>query len=282
LSAPGRSIAYNDRLGLLAVKGTVQELDTVLRTIEALNQVAPQVHIKARFIEVPKKLLAASNFFTNAVAGPMSGIMSDANFRTVLHALNQQDGVETLAEPEVVTTSGRQTQMRATDVQYILLAENGTHSSVNLQPTPVENGPVIDIVPYVLDDGFTVTLTVIPETIEFLGYDPSTNPKSAGFRVQRLIANVNLWDNQTFVLGNLSSTFVDNHGNPASEPKFFVDVEKQKANADKVLLIFVTATVVDAAGNRVHGDNGLPFNPSSIPPQPQPVASGDPAVQILK
>jgi hypothetical protein len=37
-----------------------------------------------------------------------------------LHALEQRTGVEQLAEPEVVTTSGRQTQMRATDIKFIV------------------------------------------------------------------------------------------------------------------------------------------------------------------
>src|SRR5437016_5572299 len=71
-------------------------------------QVTSQIHIKARFIEVPKKVLASATFFTNSVAGSMTGIMSDSNFRTLLRALQNQPGVETLAEPEVVTVSGRQ------------------------------------------------------------------------------------------------------------------------------------------------------------------------------
>lgn len=33
-------------------------------------------------------------------------------------------------------------------------------------------------------------------------------------------------------------------------------------------MIFVTATIVDPAGNRVHSDDELPFNPTPIPLQP--------------
>ena len=36
----------------------------------------------------------------------------------------------------------------------------------------------------------------------------------------------------------------------------------------KNLMIFVTPTVVDPAGNRVHSDNDLPFAQTAIPPQP--------------
>jgi Flp pilus assembly secretin CpaC len=38
----------------------------------------------------------------------------------VINALEQRTGTETLAEPEVVTTSGRQTQMRATQLLSII------------------------------------------------------------------------------------------------------------------------------------------------------------------
>jgi len=152
-------------------------LDTIERAIETLNEVAPQVHIKARFIEVQQddsKALgfdwylgqfnmngsgsivgtggsspslnvpaSAANplgaFPGNTTAtvipgsasdqlltgglrnsapalGTITGILTDPNFRMVIHALQQRSGFEALAEPEVTTTSGRQTQMRATQI----------------------------------------------------------------------------------------------------------------------------------------------------------------------
>lgn len=61
---------------------------------------------------------------------------------------------------------------------------------------------------------------------------------------ETLTARANVWDNQTLILAS---------NNPG---------------ADKTrLLVFITATVVDPAGNRVHSDDKLPFNPSTIPPQ---------------
>jgi Flp pilus assembly secretin CpaC len=54
----------------------------------------------------------------------VTGIMTDPNFRVVLHALDQRTGVETLAEPEVTTTSGRQTQMRATSIINVVTGFN--------------------------------------------------------------------------------------------------------------------------------------------------------------
>jgi general secretion pathway protein D len=144
-----------------------------------LNQVAPQVHIKARFIEITQqddKALgfnwylgqfgstvtasggseasqnvpvsaanplgsfpgnttasqiagaATDQLITGGLRNPLgapalatvTGILTDPNFRVVINALEQRSGVETLAEPEVTTTSGRQTQMRATRIQTVV------------------------------------------------------------------------------------------------------------------------------------------------------------------
>jgi Flp pilus assembly secretin CpaC len=54
----------------------------------------------------------------------VTGILTDPNFRVVLHALEQRNGTETLAEPEVTTISGRQTQMRATQILTIITGFN--------------------------------------------------------------------------------------------------------------------------------------------------------------
>ena len=52
----------------------------------------------------------------------------------------------------------------------------------------------------------------------------------------------------------------------------------------KNLMIFVTSTIVDPAGNRVHSDDELPFAQTAIPEQPaikgqmfQPVTPAMPA-----
>ena len=176
----GKSLFFNDRLGELFVRATAQDLDTIENAIEVLNRVAPQIHIKSRFIEIIQDDQTALGFdwylgnyvngkvianggsapslnvptssanplgtfpgntaasqipgsagdqlvtggLRNQLGAPalttITGIMTDPNFRVVIHALQQRTGTETLAEPEVVTTSGRQTQMRATQLQSII------------------------------------------------------------------------------------------------------------------------------------------------------------------
>ena len=52
----------------------------------------------------------------------LTGILTDPQFRMVIHALQQRSGAELLAEPEVTAQSGRQAQMKATDVKTIITA----------------------------------------------------------------------------------------------------------------------------------------------------------------
>ena len=275
-TAPGRSIAFNDRLGMLFVKATPSELDTVERVVQALSLIRPEIHIKARFIELPK---AGFNplLFSNTVAGHMTGILNDSEFRMLLHAFGQRNGYELLAEPEVTTLSGRQTQMKVVDVDEIVtnfvLHETPSNSTAIVPQTgEFEIGPTVDLVPNVLADGYTINLTAIAWMRKFLGYDNITNEVfvtnsiggkihlptvSPGFRVKQAVATVNLWDDQTLVLGNLKSDFVGADGQIQNEPKFFQDAEKKNGTADKELLVFITATIVDPAGNRVHSEDEL-------------------------
>ena len=96
-------------------------------------------------------------------------------------------------------------------------------SAVTPVQQQVEVGPVLDVVPYVLSDGCTINLTLIPSVTEFNGYD--TPPVIPGitvanvvqvptilpdFIVRQVLTTVNIWDNQTIVLGGLISSNVQN------------------------------------------------------------------------
>jgi tetratricopeptide (TPR) repeat protein len=191
--APPKSVFFNDRLGVLFVRATSQDLDTIEKAIQVLNMTPPQVHIKARFIEVGQDDTKALGFdwylgqvnmgkvvgsggsspslnvpvsaanplgafpgntsaslipgsagdqlITGGLqnSGPalatLTGILTDPNFRVVIHALEQRSGTETLAEPEVTTISGRQTQMRATQILTIITSFNFQQSSSGITTT---------------------------------------------------------------------------------------------------------------------------------------------------
>src|SRR5690606_12688018 len=88
-----------------------------------------------------------------------------------------------------------------------------------------EFGPVLDVIPYVSADGYTIQMTIIPTLTQFLGYDDaggfinqiqsstgntvggaiqSTTPLPR-FRLRQVATSVNVWDGQTVVIGGLLS-----------------------------------------------------------------------------
>jgi type II secretory pathway component GspD/PulD (secretin) len=169
-------------------------------------------------------------------------------------------------------------------------------SSISPITQSVETGPILDVVPYVLSDGYTINLALIPSDTEFGGYDTLTLPQVTGnlnvvqlptvlprFTVRQVVTTVNVWDNQTVVLGGLISSSVNSTkdkvpvmGDLPLFGRFFQSQTKQTTKNN--LMIFVTATIVDPAGSRVHSDDELPFAQSSVPTQPP--GAGQPVEKV--
>ena len=148
------------------------------------------------------------------------------------------------------------------------------------------------MIPCVLSDGYTINMALIPSMTDFLGYDtpPAINIQSstgAGgnigyvgvmpplplFFIRQLATTVNVWDNQTVALGGLitsyENTVKDKVPVIGDLPLFGRLVQSNgKTTNKKNLMIFVTPTIVDPAGNRVHTDSDLPFAQAVVPPQP--------------
>jgi hypothetical protein len=81
-------------------------------------------------------------------------------------------------------------------------------SAITVVEQQVETGPVLDVIPYVLSDGYTVNLTLIPSLTDFDGYDQQATPVIANnlnvvvvpnllpkFTVRQVVTTVNIWDN---------------------------------------------------------------------------------------
>jgi hypothetical protein len=272
------------------------------------------LHIKARFIEVepgdqpgmgfnwylgqfsnsaamtgsapalraPPADKAQSTPSSPAESGPakaaITGILSGTNLQTVIRALENRPGAEFLGEPEVTTVGGRQTQMRATELQTILTGINPkaltppgissfevtngaglTNGTFLMKGEPCETGPTFDVRAQVLPDGVTIHLEVIASDVQFHGYDKPTNsvtvyvegrPQKADvpnprFTVRALPANLNIYDGQTVILG--------------SAP------EARTGEKPKQLLVLATVIIVDPAGNRVHMEGDLPSGSGGLP-----------------
>ena len=392
LTDPGKVVFFNDRLGELMVRATLQDLEIIEQAVELLNQAPPQLTIEAKFVELSQedsRALGFNWYLGNTLvnngaigfqggtapsyqgnataanpsgifpgpgtpngngtytAGPgaiassasdnlltsglrnsytegnttgtiptvatISGIMTDPQFRVAIQAIQQRSGSDLLSAPKVTTLSGRQSHISAQDLQYIVVSpqiqENSSAStglvggtgvtapSITYNTTPYGFGPVLDVMPTVSADGYSIQMVLIPTLLEFIGYDnpgafiPQAEAAAGNtigvpivavlplphFRVREVVTTCNVWDGQTVVLGGMISETITKIkdqvpilGDLPLVGRLFQSEssDSQKQN----LLIFVTPTIIDPAGNRVHNDDDMPFARNSIPPQPPATA----------
>ena len=370
LVEPGKAVFYNDRLGILMVRATLSDLDTIEKAMQILNMSPPQMTIRAKFMEVNQDDNRALGFdwylgntsingkgsivgqggtaptltgngvpgtqggpFPNAfiptapaltdelvtsglrnsapALATVTGILTDPQFRVVVRALEQRGASDLLSAPEVTTMSGRQAQIKVVDIQYIVTELDTDQTAAGQTTTavgttaggggvgslivpiaePFELGPVLDVVPYVNADGYTIQMTLLPTLKEFLGYDdpgqfvaqvqgaaaggaspnaltePTPLPK---FRLRQVATTAMVWDGQTIVLGGLISEKVQKQKDKVpvlGDIPFFGRFFRSESNTSskKNLVIFVTPRLIDPAGNPLHSEEEMPFAQHSVP-----------------
>jgi hypothetical protein len=312
LTAPGRNIFFNDRVGTLAVRATLEELDTVEKMIQMANTNPQQLTLRVKVMEVSlTNSNAAWDWFvggplaTNAWSGKnppnpptVTGILTDEQFRAAIRNLENRGGTDLVSAPEVTTMSGRQAQIKVVDIRYIVtdldydtnsptakLATNvvtgGATKSGRGVPRPIaepfEIGPIVDVVPHVMPDGYSIQLWVQPSLREFLGYDdpgafvvkgqpgveetPMPLPK---FRLRQAAASAVVWDGQTLVICAGTARHV--------EKQREADGTMTNRSTDKVLFFFVTPRLIDPAGNALHSNEELFGVHKNLPDQQRFVA----------
>jgi type II secretory pathway component GspD/PulD (secretin) len=314
LSAPGRALLYQDRVGTVMVRATLAELDTVEKAIQLLNMSPPQLEIFVKVMEVPadqasKTMLefgitnnpaaqTGAPGSTNRPAPALTGILTDEQFRSAIRALEKGGGTDLLSAPTVTTMSGRQAQIKVVDIRYIVTGlgydTNQTAAPraasagmtnmampgignvvVPLLPVtePFELGPVVDVIPHVLADGWTIQMTVLPTLKEFLGYEetyqktwatggplaqpepmPTPQPK---FRLRQVATSAMVWDGQTLVIGAGSARNMERvrHANRTITTDY----------TDKALFFFITPRLIDPAGNPLHSAEDFPLRRRNVP-----------------
>lgn len=262
---PPKIIFFNDRAGELLVRATLQDLDTIETALQVINKAAQQVNIKAMMVELsPREARALQAEFWPDSGTNQLGILTKAKFRAVRQALQKRAGSDVVSLPEVTTESGRQAQVQSVELRTVV---NGMSNSVTngvtntaYQTATIPFGPVLDVIPYVAADGVSIQLTLIPTITEFLGYDDPkdfTDKLPPGerlngqlplprMRVRQITTSAVVLDGQTIVLANFSDVIATRRPD-GSETK-----EPNPAQNAKQLIVFITPTIVDPAGNRVH------------------------------
>ncbi len=163
---------------------------------------------------------------------------------------------------------------------------------INYNTTPFPSGPALDVIPSVSSDEFSIQMVVLPTYTEFVGYDAPNQfvPQAQGaagsslgvplvaylplprIRLRQVTTSCNVWDGQTVFLGGMLGENIDKIkdkvpvlGDLPLVGRLFRSESTQATKNN--LMIFVTPTIVDPAGNRVHTESELPFAQNNIPPQ---------------
>jgi general secretion pathway protein D len=184
----------------------------------------------------------------------MTGILTDPQFLMTIKALEQRAGATIASAATVTTTSGRQAHITIHDDLPIVTtvptnAPNLSSNSIN----PIYEGPSVDVLPTVSLDGYSIQMVAIP-----ILTDPNgIGPEGPGHNLKPVVIAANVWDGQTVMIGGLIAE---------SHPALKQPTNSQLRN----LIVFITARIVDPAGNPVHTDAEMPFAKQSIPPQPTP------------
>jgi beta-lactamase regulating signal transducer with metallopeptidase domain len=233
-----KALFYSDRTGLLLARATMDDLDTIEKAIQIVNVALPQVSIESHLVEIGLDSAKALGFdwflgyflmnpyraggasapdqFAPLVSSPATAILTDPQFRVVERALEQRDAQRTLATPRVTTLSGREIRVEVPDAGFKLGA-----------------------LPRVMPDGRSIHLAV-DFTFGAAGERDDQNAEADGpAGPSRISTTATLLDGQTLVLGPFSTRRASDHD--------------QKADGAKRLFLFVTPTIIAAAGNRVHG-----------------------------
>jgi len=244
----------------------------------------PQILLKVRFASIDrnKGIQAGLNIFSSGFGNTLAGIstgqysppsipaaingtqtspslsnelnlfafLPGLNIGATLEALEQRGIAETLAEPNIVASNGKQASFLAGGEFPIPIAQGSSGGSGAITITFKEFGIRLNFIPTITPRG-TIRLQVAPE-VSALDYAHSV--EIAGSEVPALTSRkvndeVELADGQSFVIGGLldneeTETFskIPFLGDIPYLGKFFQSINRNKTNTE--LIVIVTPTIV--------------------------------------
>ena len=269
---PPNQINFSVRRGLLMVHATTPELDNLTKALEALEVAQRKIELEVRAVELTRtesREMGLDWFIGSTEAKPkaagvfpggpgatvpepahtpasaadsgapvppyqLTGILTEQQFSVVLGALERRPDTEIISLPSVTTSSGQPTRISW---------NTAAGSTVEFHCLPVAGS-----------DGYSLDLTL---TVDY-GGDSSEEMDPAGMTATRASARqastrrTVVWTGQTMVMGGLISESVSESAD---------ETLRRLRN----LIVFITPTILDAAGNRVPLPR--PFDPDTIPLQ---------------
>lgn len=232
------------------------------------------------------------NFQPNSALFSMWGILTDPQFRVVVHALDKTGNADLLSAPSVTTVNNQQAQIELVDeiiypgeydLQPPTFSSGGGGGGQLLTPGVAvpgdfktrDVGVILNVTPSVGSDRKTITLTLIPEVSEFVEFvDYGTTfitPQPDGaapitqhipilqpiFRTSNVSATVIVNDGETIVLGGLieeKKTVVHDKTPFLGDIPFLGRLFRHDLDISQKmnLIIFVTAKLINASGEDLH------------------------------
>jgi hypothetical protein len=275
-----KAFFYSERQGTLFVRVTLADLKLIDQAVEILHTPPPLVNIRAKFVAVPEeqisKLLDGITLTNNPGKGAFIGRLTEPQARQLFKRLGIAKGVHVLATPEVTTVSGRQAQ-----VEFMASVTNkdfgpGQRTAVTNRTNtniaviaPMPHGLVLDLIPYVSADGSFVQVVASPTMTEPVNL---SDPKAYSYSGSLLLVptrhaklattTTTVRSRETVVTGGFNTETMTRHpdGSKTQQP----DLQTQKNQ----LLVFITPTIVDDGGHRVHTEEQMPFSRERVPTQP--------------
>jgi len=229
-----------DRSELMRLRAEVTRLRAAQRelasTAEASSAAATQppppqqITIEAKFIEGPTadlKKVAWESIGLDVTGVGTTSILTDSQFKTLFDKITTTTGLDILSPPRVTTMSSRQASIHA----VVQVVSESPDLGVPL-------GPSADLTPTVSADGYGISLVAIASLAEQVPDKKSPDPDAKTVVQTRISGNSVLWDGQTMVLSQLIGAS-DTAG-------------AARENNSNSLLVFLTPTIIDPAGNPIH------------------------------
>ena len=302
---PPKSIFYSDTGGRLMVRGTLKDLDIVEQAVQSASLTPVQIALEVRWAEFDAEKseqvfnsLGLADYSTGSfvnmpptsglVTSPQNKIYSGSNppltwmrvltrnqCNAMFRKLDGSPAVNVITGPRLLTLNG-----------------NTAHAQV-----AVQSRSSLDIMSHVMADGYTLRLNAIQTVNELAGYDlngkrdywdyvksPGTNPEPRRqysqnplaqqlpepiYRLRQENAQAILWDGQTLVFwGSRQTPHELKNRVPLLGDLPIVGTFYRKLPEKKIeTLIFITPTIVDESGNRVHKPEDMTFSENAVPLQ---------------
>ena len=217
----------------------------------------------------------------------ISSILTNPEMTMILHALEQKSGANLLSAPKVTTKSGANAEIKVVkeliyptefELSQSQVSGSGSGSEAVITPafvTPAafqkrDTGVILNVTPTVGPDGFSIDLIMMPQVVElsdWINYGSTVidakgkqqifNMPQPIFHSRNIVTSITIWDGQTVVMGGLiteqQTTTLDKIPILGDIPLLgFLFRSKTSYSRKFNLLIFVTANLVDPAGNKIN------------------------------